>query len=75
MRESLFAKRKQLGEQIGGERGDGADGDFALQRRAVVDLAGGVVDFEEDPAGAFEEDGAGLGEHGFAAESVEEFMP
>ena len=69
---TLPAPGDERGQHIGSDRRDGADGDAAFQGGVIAQFFGGIFDFEQDAAGAFEENFAGLGEDGFATEAVEE---
>ena len=63
----------QRGEQVGCDGGNGPDRDSALQGWMIAQFFGGVFDFKKDAAGAFEENFTGFGQHGLAAQAVEEF--
>ena len=66
----LATTSDQRREQIGRDGGNGPDRDSALQGRVVAQFFGGVFDFKQDAAGAFEKNFTGFGQHGFAAQAV-----
>jgi hypothetical protein len=70
---TLATTGDESGQDIGSDRRDRAHRDPTLQSGMVAEFFGGVFDFEQDPPGAFEEDFAGFGEDGFAAETVKKF--
>src|SRR5471030_2473725 len=71
----FLAAEDQVGKEEWGQRGNGADRDPPLKRRAVDQLLGGIFDLEEDATGSFHEGKAGLGEHSLATQPMEKFVP